>query len=299
MSSSTSPVAAAANRAKARANWPDSRIGTSSRQCSPSRRSAGGTRGPAPRLTRAHDASKRGRAFRPAPLLCRCRSQTVTAGRSPHKPRRPRSRPCLARPRWPRSRRQVSRAERTSVTFSRRELWPIRPIRQAFPLNGPSPPPISMPQSLSSRFRTGQVVDAVGNPDAGQLRQPMAFGGRQAQAHRGQARLKRTAVLRVPGDASLEPLESDQREGLAQGVVHADRRGVVVEPVAPPVAAGSSSGRDTSSAPWSSAGSRPRRLAGRASRAPAPAGHSGTSGSRSRSRRSPSRRFRPEHRPAR
>ena len=122
------------------------------------------------------------------------------------------------------------------VTFARRELWPIRPIRQALPLNGPRPPPISMPQSLSSRFRTVRSSIPSG------IRTQLSCGSRwpsdrrQGQAHRGQAGLKRPVVLGVPGDAGLQPLLDDQREGLAQGVVHADRRGVVVEAVASPVA---------------------------------------------------------------
>ena len=43
-------------------------------------------------------------------------------------------------------------------------------------------------------------------------------------------------VQQVAGVAGLQALLDDQGQGLAEGVVHADRGGVVVEAVAPPVA---------------------------------------------------------------
>ena len=81
----------------------------------------------------------------------------------------------------------------------------------------------------------GQVVDPVGDPGAGQLREAMALLRDQADPHRREAGLEGVAVEPMPGVAGFQPLLDDQRQSLPQRVVHADRRRVVVDPVASPV----------------------------------------------------------------
>ncbi len=61
-------------------------------------------------------------------------------------------------------------------------------------------------------------------------------GRHDADPHRGEAGLEGVGVELVPREAGFQTLLDDQRKRLAEGVIHADGGGVVIEAVAPPVA---------------------------------------------------------------
>jgi len=76
------------------------------------------------------------------------------------------------------------------VTFACLDPCPIRPIRQACPLNGPeSATDLDSPVGQESSADV-QVVNPFGNPDAIELRELVAFGRHVGQPHRGQAGLE-------------------------------------------------------------------------------------------------------------
>ena len=124
----------------------------------------------------------------------------------------------------------------TRMTLSRREPWPMRPMRQARPLREPSPPPISMFHSLSRRPRTAASSTPSGMRMQLSWGRLAALGGDQLEAQRGEGGLQGEVVPQVAGVAGLEAFLDHQGEGFLEGVVHGDRGGVVVEAVGAPVA---------------------------------------------------------------
>ncbi len=101
-------------------------------------------------------------------------------------------------------------------------------MRQALPLRSPRPPPISMPNCVSSRWCRRRVVHAGQDAHRVELRQLATLDGGVLQAERVQSGLERPVVAQVPRPARLQPLLMDETQSLPQGVDHADRRRVVV-----------------------------------------------------------------------
>ena len=75
----------------------------------------------------------------------------------------------------------------------------------------------------------------AGTRDRRELRQAMALLRGETQPHRLESRLQRGRVAAMAPEARLQPLLDHDAQRLVQGVVHRDRRGVMVDALGAPV----------------------------------------------------------------
>ena len=143
--------------------------------------------------------------------------------------------PAPARTATPASGRIYSSAVSSRSTLSRRLDSPIRPIRHTLPFIGPSPPPISMPNSASEPAPHARLVDAVRDRRRCSASTADAPPRRRARARARRARRPAPRDSAVAREARLEPLLVDEAQRLVQRVVHRDRRGVMVDALLAPV----------------------------------------------------------------
>ena len=100
-------------------------------------------------------------------------------------------------------------------------------MRQPLPASSPRPPPTSMSKRVRSSAAQLGVVDAVGQPDRCELRQPPLLG-EEAEAELGQRVLEQAADVRCRACDASSPSSSNTPRPACERVEHRDRRGVVV-----------------------------------------------------------------------
>ena len=81
----------------------------------------------------------------------------------------------------------------------------------------------------------GFAIDTIGDLDGGQGGQPVGERHVQLKAHALQASPQLFAVAAVASPGILEPLLTQQTQGLTQAVVHVHRSGVVIRALTAPV----------------------------------------------------------------
>ena len=112
---------------------------------------------------------------------------------------------------------------------------PISPIRHTFPSNGPKPFPISIDMLPQQTLPHRRIVDPLRYPHRRDLIEPVRLRHQEIETEPRNPRTERRRVPPVTRYPVIETLLQHDTQRLAQPQDHADRRGVVVHVLRPPV----------------------------------------------------------------